>query len=122
MKVSKSKVILDSVRFYARHGVDPQERQTGAYFYVTLEAETDFSGALQDDDLQGTVSYAALFQCIKEEMGIPSQLLEHVAGKILRRIFNDFPNVSRIKLRLMKENPPMGADCRQAGISLEAER
>ncbi len=52
----------------------------------------------------------------------PSKLLEHVAGRILQRLFDDFPSISRIRLTLTKENPPMGADCREAGVEIEAER
>lgn len=114
--------MLDRVKIHARHGVDPQERLTGAYFYVTMEADTDFSEAMRTDELPGTVSYAALCQCVREEMSVPSRLLEHVAGRILERIFKEFPTVSRIRLNLMKENPPMRADCREAGIAVEAER
>lgn len=122
MNIKSSRILLDSVKIHARHGVDSQERLTGSYFYVTLEADTDFSSAMQNDRLADTVSYADLFRCIKEEMEIPSLLLEHVAGRILDRIFQDFPDITRLRLRLTKENPPMGADCRQAGIEMEAER
>ena len=44
------------VRFYAHHGVDPQEQLTGAYFHVGMEADTDFNEAMQTDRLEGTVS------------------------------------------------------------------
>ena len=55
-------------------------------------------------------------------MDIPSKLLEHVAGRILQRLFDNFPSISRIHLTLTKENPPMGADCREAGVEIEAEK
>ena len=111
MKVKNSRILLPRVRFYAHHGVDPQEQLTG-----------DFNEAMQTDRLEGTVSYADLYESIKTEMDIPSKLLEHVAGRILQRLFDDFPSISRIRLTLTKENPPMGADCREAGVEIEAER
>ena len=122
MNINKHSILLRRVRVYARHGVAPQERLTGAYFYVDMAVDTDFSAAMRTDKLDGTVSYADLFQCIKEEMAVPSLLVEHVAGRILERVFRDFPAVSRIRLTLTKENPPMGADCREAGVEIEAER
>ena len=115
MKVKNSRILLPRVRFYAHHGVDPQEQLTGAYFHVGIEADTDFNEAMQTDRLEGTVSYADLYESIKTEMDIPSKLLEHVAGRILQRLFDD-------RLALTKENPPMGADCREAGVEIEAER
>ena len=122
MKVKNSRILLPRVRFYAHHGVDPQEQLTGAYFHVGIEADTDFNEAMQTDRLEGTVSYADLYESIKTEMDIPSKLLEHVAGRILQRLFDDFPSISRIRLTLTKENPPRGADCREAGVEIEAER
>lgn len=122
MKLTRQTIILRRVRVYARHGVDAQERLTGACFYVDMAAETDFSTALRNDELSGTVSYADLFRCVREEMAIPSQLVEHAAGRIIARVFREFPAVSRIRLTLTKENPPMGADCREAGVEIEAER
>lgn len=122
MRIRKSSIILEHVKFHAYHGVFPQEHQTGAYFYVTLEADTDFGSAMQSDELAGTVSYASLYDLLRQEMEIPSQLIEHVAERILSRIFNECPAISRIRLKLTKENPPMRADCREAGIYIEAER
>ena len=63
---------------------------------------------MQTDRLEGTVSYADLYESIKTEMDIPSKLLEHVAGRILQRLFDDFSSISRIRLTLTKENPPRG--------------
>lgn len=94
MKVKNSRILLPGVRFYAHHGVDPQEQLTGAYFHVGIEADTDFNEAMQTDRLEGTVSYADLYESIKTEMDIPSKLLEHVAGRILQRLFDDFSSIS----------------------------
>ena len=46
MKVKNSRILLPRVRFYAHHGVDPQEQLTGAYFHVGIEADTDFNEAM----------------------------------------------------------------------------
>ena len=73
MKVKNSRILLPRVRFYAHHGVDPQEQLTGAYFHVGIEADTDFNEAMQTDRLEGTVSYADLYESIKTEMDIPSK-------------------------------------------------
>ena len=122
MNINKHSILLRRVRVYARHGVAPQERLTGAYFYVDMAVDADISAAMRTDKLDGTVSYADLFQCIKEEMAVPSQLVEHVAGRILERVFRDFPTVNHIRLTLTKENPPMGADCSEAGVEIETGR
>ena len=55
---------------------------------------------------------------IKREMGIPSQLIEHVAGRIAKAILAEHPSAQSVKLKIIKENPPMGADCKGAGIEI----
>lgn len=116
------KVILNDVRLYAFHGVLPQENKIGAYFIINVELDTDFSHAIETDELDGTVSYADVLEVIKKEMSTPSKLIEHVGGRIIRSIFAQFPTVTKAKLRIIKENPPMGADCKGAGIEIEDYR
>lgn len=113
---------MKGLRIFAHHGVLQQERAVGAYFILDLRIQTDFSRALASDNLAGTISYAEVFQLVKAEMTIPSRLLEHVAGRICRAIFDRFPEAAAIHLELLKENPPMGADCAGAGIALDVER
>lgn len=122
MTALSSKIILKDIRLFAHHGVLPQERAVGAYFTLNLRIQTDFSRALATDDLAGTISYADAFEVVKAEMAVPSQLLEHVAGRICQALFDRFPAAEAIHLELLKENPPMGADCAGAGISLDVER
>lgn len=116
------KVIIRQLRLYAYHGVMELERKIGAYFTIDLEVGTDFTHALQHDDLRGTISYADLFAIIQREMAIPSQLLEHVAGRIAHAILSEHPAAMSVHLQLLKENPPMGADCQGAGVDITLHR
>ena len=117
-KVITSKVFLKNVRFHACHGVLPQEQVVGNDYLVNLTVDYDFTSAMETDELSGTVSYADLFYIIKEEMATPSKLLEHVAGRIGRRIFAEYPAIQQIQLAINKVNPPMGADCEGAGVEV----
>ena len=116
------KVIIRQLRLYAYHGVKEQERKVGAYFTIDLEVDTDFTHAILHDDLNGTISYADLFAIIRREMAIPSLLLEHVAGRIARAIMTEHPAATSVHLCLLKENPPMGADCQGAGVDITLYR
>ena len=111
-------VFIDEVRFHAFHGVMPQERAVGADFTVSLRVEYDFTKAAASDDLADTISYADLFHVMKREMLIPSQLLEHVALRIVKAVAARWPKVEKIDIRLRKDNPPMGADCKGAGVEI----
>lgn len=109
---------LKGLKLYAFHGVLPQENRVGAEYTVNLRLKTDFSQAAQTDCLEGTVNYAEVFEAVKQEMQISSQLLEHVAYRIANRLLHDFPAIEEVDVELYKQNPPMGADCEQVGISL----
>ncbi|MDO4180742.1 MAG: dihydroneopterin aldolase [Bacteroidales bacterium] len=122
MKANSMYIYLEGVRIFARHGVLPQETQVGSYFTIDLRLKTDFSQAARTDELEGTISYADVHTVLKEEMQIPSKLLEHVCERIAQRLFHDFASIEEIHIRLSKENPPMGADCKNVGVEVHYTR
>ena len=122
MQATNMYIRMEGMKFYAFHGVLPQENLVGAYFYIDLKLKTDFSQAAQTDDLSETVSYADIYQSVKEEMQIPSKLLEHVCQRIAQRIFNDFPTIEELDIKLFKENPPMGAQAERVGVEMHCKR
>lgn len=122
MRIIQSYIILKDLRFYAYHGVGAQETQVGNEFVLDLRLRMDWTCAIRSDDVNDTLSYAEAYEAVKDEMARPSRLLEHVAGRIARRLFQDFSSLEEIELRLVKRNPPMGADIEGAGVELRVQR
>jgi dihydroneopterin aldolase len=118
MALEQSSIFIDRMRIYARHGVMEQERRVGGEFLVSLRVYYDFTCAAKTDKLDQTISYADLYEVVHREMAEPSQLLEHVAGRICQAVGQRFPQATAIDLRIVKENPPMGGDCAGAGVEL----
>lgn len=118
MRVESGYIILEDVRFHAYHGVMPQERNVGADFLVSLRMGYDLSKAMASDKVEDTLNYAEVYQLVRQEMEQPSALLEHVAGRVVNVLVERFPMLTSIDLRLVKQNPPMGADCKGAGVEL----
>lgn len=116
MKLIESKIVLKGMRFHSYHGVGAQERLTGNDFMVDLCVHYRIEKAMYSDDLEDTLNYAELYKVVEQEMHTPSCLLERVTGRIAERLFRTFPAIHAVDLRLMKLNPPMGADCDGAGI------
>lgn len=116
MKATGMCIHLDGLKFYARHGMLPQETKVGAEFSVDLCLFTDFSRAAEEDVLDGTLNYAEVFECVKFEMGISSKLLEHVSYRIAQHLLRDFPSLDKVIVRICKQNPPMGADSLRIGV------
>jgi dihydroneopterin aldolase len=69
------------------------------------------------DDLNDTVDYVLLNKIVVEEMEIRSHLLEHVAQRIITRVFGEI-QVSRILLGVSKINPPIGGDVESVTVEL----
>ena len=115
-------IFLENVRFYSYHGVAPQETAIGNEFIINLRLKTDFGKATETDEVEDTVSYADIYATLKEEMELPSKLLEHVCGRIVIRLFRDFRKIREIEIKLAKRNPPMGADIDSAGVEMHCTR
>lgn len=122
MKLSSSYILLQNLKFHAFHGVLPQERLTGNDYTVDMRIKYDVSGALTSDDVNDTLNYAEVFQLVAQEMSVPSALLERVAGRIGDRLFRRYPGIEEVELIIVKQNPPMGADCKGAGVEVRFER
>ena len=58
----------------------------GGEFLVDLRVGYPIADAMQSDEVADTLNYAELYQLVKREMEIPSKLLEHVAGRIVKAI------------------------------------
>jgi 7,8-dihydroneopterin aldolase/epimerase/oxygenase len=114
----KEYVFLKDAKFYAYHGVGEQERVVGNYFIVNIRLGVDFTKAAEEDDLEGSINYAEVYNKINVEMKQSSLLLEHVANRIVERLLKDYPQLLSIDLELEKLNPPMGADIRSAGVEI----
>lgn len=122
MKINSSYILLKEIRCYAYHGVAPQENLIGNEYLIDLKLKVDISKAARTDEVTDTVNYAEVHQVIENEMAVPSKLLEHVSGRIIQKLFDQFPCIEEIELRLSKRNPPMGADIESAGIELHCSR
>ncbi|MDR0431415.1 MAG: dihydroneopterin aldolase [Tannerellaceae bacterium] len=114
-----SKIELNGLKFYAYHGVLPQERIVGNNFIINIILTAPLEKAIQSDDLGHTINYAVVYNLIKKEMAIPSNLLEHVAGRIIDSLKEAFPGLMEIELSLSKLNPPVGGDIRSASVILK---
>ena len=122
MKAKEMHIYLHGTRIFAHHGVLPQETEVGAYFIIDLDIKTDFSRAAATDELEGTLNYAEIHAVLKNVMRSPSKLLERVCERIAEQLFLQFDSIEEISIRLTKENPPMGAECKEVGVSVTYQR
>jgi dihydroneopterin aldolase len=113
-----TKIVLEAMRFHAFHGVMPHEKQVGNEFEVSLTLEVDVTAAVESDQVDDTINYADLYTLVKAEMAIPSGLIEHVGGRILKRVKAEYPRVTGLEVRVAKLNPPVGGMMKSAEVVL----
>lgn len=107
---------LKKIIFHAYHGVIEHERIVGNSYRIDLKLFLDLSKAIESDKLEDTLNYADIYNLVKEEMSISSCLLEHIAGRIVRKIKQNYPDISKIKIRLAKINPPVEGEIQEAAV------
>ena len=115
------KIKLNNIRLHAWHGCLKEESIIGSDYRVDLEIQTNLSSPSESDRLGDTVDYVHLNNIVKEEMAQKSKLLEHVAKRILDRIFSEIPKVDEAEIAVSKINPPIGGDVESVTVILSAK-
>lgn len=114
----KGTVELLGMSFTAYHGCLPEERRNGNRFSVDFRASYDFRRALDSDALEDTLDYGDIYETVAAEMAVPSNLLEHVAGRIAEAIRKKHPELKHFSVSVTKFNPPVSgpADCSRVTV------
>ncbi|MDE7153108.1 MAG: dihydroneopterin aldolase [Muribaculaceae bacterium] len=110
-------VQLNKLRIYARHGVMPQEQKVGNLFEVTVHLQADMSAVMQSDDIADGISYAVIYEVVKDVMAVPSKTLEHVAYRLKTALTDSFPSVTGGLITIAKITPPFPARVENAAFT-----
>ena len=114
----ESYIELKEIKIHAYHGVDKQERIVGNDYLVRVKVKYDISKAAQSDSVNDTINYAELYDVVKCEMSIPSNLLENVVFRIMNSIKCNFPSVEGGEVEIIKVKPPIAGDVKGATVSI----
>lgn len=113
---------LEGMEFKAYHGCLEQEKVRGNSFTVDFRGEMDLYDAAESDNLNDTVNYGEIYEIVAEEMSIPSELLENVAGRIVKAIESRFPQFVCFSIRVSKKRPPVDGVAQWSRITLTSHR
>ena len=116
---SSGQIALHGLRFHAYHGVLEQEKVVGNDYEVTIRMDYDFSRAAETDNVADTLNYADAYEIVEKTMSVRQNLIESVAWNIGKALLEAFPQVECVEVSVVKKNPPMGADCDGAEVSLK---
>lgn len=113
---------LEGMEFRAYHGCLERERIAGNDFVVDFRGELDMAAAAESDKLEDAVNYALIYDTVAAEMAIPSDLLEHVAGRIVKALEKRFPEFESFSVRVSKKRPPVDGVVAWSRITLHGGR
>lgn len=116
-----SKITLENMSFHSYHGCLEHEKTLGNTFIVTVQMEIDTVKAAQSDELTDTLNYQLVYDVIKTEMDKPSKLIEHAVQRIADKIQSTFNQISHLKIKLSKLNPPLGGKVDAVSIEIEKQ-
>lgn len=106
------------MKFHAYHGCLDFEKRDGNTFLVNLILELNTEKAEISDKLEDTLNYQEVYDLVKREMEIPSNLIEHAARRIFDALIENFPQILHLNLRLSKLNPPLGGDVKSVSVEI----
>lgn len=112
-------ITLEQMEFFAYHGCFEEEQIIGGKFLVDIEIQTNTAVAELSDKLSDTINYQRVYQLVSTEMAVKSKLIEHVARRIADSIKHEFPEITHLKVRISKMDPPIGGKMERVSFVLE---
>lgn len=113
---------VTNINVYAYHGCLVEESKIGSEYRVDVSVTADLQPSAKSDNLLETVDYVHINKIVKEEMAIRAKLLEHVAKRILDRIFVEIAIVKEATAAVSKINPPIGGNVEMVTIEMSLQR
>ena len=120
MKINKSTISLNGLKFSSKIGLFGFERENGNNFVINISVDIDKIS--YDDQIKGTVDYGELFSIIEFEMSKTTKLIETVAHKISSRVHAELKNIKLCKIEIIKKNPPLEGDLDSSSFLLETTK
>ncbi len=107
------------IRTYSFHGCLPEETKIGGDFEINIDLWVDFKEAALNDDLTKTISYVGVNEIVEEEMSVRADLIETVAYRIVNRLKLSYSQLDKVKVKIMKINPPLDGDVKFVSVIVE---
>ena len=109
---------VENMEFYAFHGCYDLEQRTGNRFRVDVRMEADLTRASESDDIADTINYLDVYRVTQEQMAVPSRILEHVTRRIIDALYDRFPQLLRVTVKVSKLAPPLGGKTEKTSVTL----
>jgi 7,8-dihydroneopterin aldolase/epimerase/oxygenase len=110
---------LTGLKFFSFHGVHEEERILGGVYEVDMAVT--FKEDNRINELQQTVDYVKVYAVIKQQMAIPSALLETVAQDLAEKVYIVDNRIKSVSISIKKIHPPIAAFLGTTGVSYKKD-
>ena len=119
----KTVLFIDNLEAFANHGLFEEENKLGQKFIFDIECELNYKKAMFSDEMTDSISYADIAEVVvKTATTNTFNLLERLAGEILKNIFTEFPQIENINLKINKPGAPIKYHFEKCGVEVKTSR
>ena len=119
----KTVLFIDNLEVFANHGLFEEENKLGQKFIFDIECELNYKKAMFSDEMTDSISYADIVEVVvKTATTNTFNLLERLAGEILKNIFTEFSQIENIKLKINKPGAPIKYHFEKCGVEVKLSR
>lgn len=116
-------LFIDNLEVFANHGLFEEENKLGQKFIFDIECELNYKKAMFSDEMTDSISYADIAEVVvKTATTNTFNLLERLAGEILKNIFTEFSQIENIKLKINKPGAPIKYHFEKCGVEVNVSR
>ncbi|MFI3331026.1 MAG: dihydroneopterin aldolase [Rikenellaceae bacterium] len=109
---------LENMQFRAYHGCYDLEKQVGNNFQVDLKIDAEIGEAAQRDEVAQTLNYLEVYDLVCAQMKITSNIVENVALRIVDALYEKFPQIKKVTIKVSKLAPPLGGKVEKVSVTL----
>lgn len=119
----KTVLFIDNLEVFANHGLFEEENKLGQKFIFDIECELNYKKAMFSDEMTDSISYADIAEVVvKTATTNTFNLLERLAGEILKNIFTEFSQIENINLKINKPGAPIKYHFEKCGVEVNVSR
>lgn len=117
------KIVIEDIKIYGYHGVLPEEKKNGQYFYVSAYLMLDLKRAGVSDKLNNTVNYAEVTDIIQDTfVETAYDTIEAAAESVLEAVLNSSDIISAATIKVRKPDAPIDAEFGDVSVEITRSR
>ena len=120
MKINKSLLSLNGLKFNSKIGVYDFEKLNGNEFIINISLNIDNNNF--DDHIKKALDYESVYGIIELVMNKSFNLIETAAYEISKNIYLEFDQISSSTIEIIKLKPKIKGGINNSTFLLETER